>query len=167
MAAGVEKRRLGLGKVLGTENTSDLMTKHVDAKLLAEHCRCMGCELVAGRDELAPQVVQEIEDIVDFVEDVPSGLMTASASREPTTDKNHCAPESELCLPLSFFVRRSDGDHCRGGDERGQGNEPQSPMGGQLDRPRLYTSGQSPSWAPAVLFSIAVGAVSFEGRCLF
>ena len=45
----LRKRRLGLGKVLGTENPSDLMTKHVDAKLLAEHCRCMGCEFVAGR----------------------------------------------------------------------------------------------------------------------
>ena len=28
----LRKRRLGLGKVLGTENPSDLMTKHVDPK---------------------------------------------------------------------------------------------------------------------------------------
>ena len=33
----LRKRRLGLGKVLGTENLSDLMTKHVDSKLLGEH----------------------------------------------------------------------------------------------------------------------------------
>ena len=113
----LRKRRLGLGKVLGTENPSDLMTKHVDAKLLAEHCRCMGCEFVAGRAELAPQVVQEIEDLVDFVEDVPNGLMTVSESQKSTTDKTHCAQGSELCLPLKSFVCRSSDDHCRGGDE--------------------------------------------------
>ena len=39
------QRRLVLGKVLGTEHPSDLMTKHVDAKLLGDHVRCMGCEL--------------------------------------------------------------------------------------------------------------------------
>ena len=106
-----------MGKVLGTENPSDLMTKHVDAKLLAEHCRCMGCEFAAGRAELAPQVVQEVEDSVNFVEDIPTGLMTESESQESTTDENHCARESELCLPLKSVVRRLGDDHCRGGDE--------------------------------------------------
>ena len=48
--------------MLGTENPSDLMTKHVDAKLLGDHARRMGCECVAGRAELAPQIVQEVED---------------------------------------------------------------------------------------------------------
>ena len=33
----LRKLRLGLGKVLGTENPSDFMTKHVDSKLLSEH----------------------------------------------------------------------------------------------------------------------------------
>ena len=86
--------RLGLGKVLGTENPSDFMTKHVDSKLLGEHVRCMGCEFEPGRAELAPQVVQEIDEAVEFVDDVPSGLMTASASRESATYENHCALDS-------------------------------------------------------------------------
>ena len=93
------------------------MTTHVDSKLLAEHDRCMGCKFVAGRAELAPQVVQDIGDIVDFVEDVPGGLMSASASRESTTNKNHRAPDSELCLPLKNAGHRLTGDTCRGGDE--------------------------------------------------
>ena len=76
------------------------MTKHVDSKLLAEHVRCMGCTFVAGRAELAPQVVQDIDDVVEFVEDRPSGLMTASASRESATFENLCALDSELFLPL-------------------------------------------------------------------
>ena len=50
------------------------MTKHVDSKLLGDHVRCMGCEFVSGRAELAPQVVQEIDDAVDYIEDVPTGL---------------------------------------------------------------------------------------------
>ena len=59
----------------------------------------MGCEFVTVRAELAPQVVQEIDDVVGYVEDVPSGLMTASASRESATDENDCALDSEVCLP--------------------------------------------------------------------
>ena len=47
-----------MGKVLGTENPSDLMTKHVDSKLLGEHVRSMGCEFVDSRAELAPQIVR-------------------------------------------------------------------------------------------------------------
>ena len=39
-------KRLGIGKVLGTENPSDLMTKHVDSKLLGEHTQSMGYEFV-------------------------------------------------------------------------------------------------------------------------
>ena len=50
----LRKRRLGLGNVLGTENPSDLMTRYVDSKPLAEHVRCMGCGFAAGRAELAP-----------------------------------------------------------------------------------------------------------------
>ena len=61
------------------------------SKWLGEHVRCMGCEFVAGRAELAPQVVQQIDDAVDYVEDVPSGLMTVSASRASATDENHSA----------------------------------------------------------------------------
>ena len=52
-------------KVLGTENPSDRMTKHVDAKLLGDHVRSMGCEFMDGRAELAPQVVQNVEDFSD------------------------------------------------------------------------------------------------------
>ena len=55
------------------------MTKHVDSKLLAEHVRCIGCEFAAGRADVVPQVFQDIDDVVELVEDVPSGLMTASA----------------------------------------------------------------------------------------
>ena len=60
-------RRLGLGKVLGTENPSDLMTKHVDFKLVGEHVCSMVDEFATGRAELAPQVVQEIDDVVEHV----------------------------------------------------------------------------------------------------
>ena len=62
------------------------MTKHVDSKLLCEHVRCMGCEFAAGRAELAPQIVQEVEDVVDFVEDghgeSSGGLMTAPVNEQ-------------------------------------------------------------------------------------
>ena len=102
----LRQRRLGLSKVLGTENPSDLMTKHVDAKLLGEHIHSMGCEFAEGRAELAPQVVQGIEDsednrtedTVNTVEDdseiasegceserSPSGLMTAAATSDGST----------------------------------------------------------------------------------
>ena len=113
----LRQRRLGLGKVLGTENPSDLMTKHVDAKLLGEHVRAMGCEFKDGRAELAPQVVQQLEDFVDHVEDVPSGLMTASVSKRVATCKNHCATESEMCQEPNSFDRHPADVDCQGGDE--------------------------------------------------
>ena len=75
------------------ENPSDLMTKHVDSKLLGEHVRAMGCEFKDGRAELAPQVVQQLEDSVGHVEGVPSGLMTTSVSQWVATCKSHCAME--------------------------------------------------------------------------
>ena len=58
------------------------MTEHVDSKFLGERMRCMGARFATGRAEFALQVVQEIDDVVDYVEDVPGGLMTASASQE-------------------------------------------------------------------------------------
>ena len=93
----LRQRGLGFGKVLGTENPSDLMTKHVDAKLLGEHVRAMACEFKDDRADLAPQVVQQLDDVVDHVEDLPSGLMTASVSKRVATCKNHCATDSEMC----------------------------------------------------------------------
>ena len=113
----LRQRRLGLGKVLGTENPSDLMTKHVDAKLLGEHVRAMGCEFKDGRAELAPQVVQQLEDVVDHVEDVPSGLMTASVSNGVATYENHCATDSEMCQESNSFDRQLADTDCQGGDE--------------------------------------------------
>ena len=119
----LRQRRPGLGKVLGTENPSDLMTKHVDAKLLGEHVGCMGCEFVAGRAGLAPQVVQQFEDdAVGYVEDMSSGLMTASTGQESATCENHCALDSEVCLPLKFFDHRLVDDDCRVGDEASEGS---------------------------------------------
>ena len=92
----LRKRRLGLGKVLGTENTSDLMTKHVDSKLLGEHVRSMGCAFVKGRAELAPQIVQGI----DLVEDLSSGLITTS------TNEQLAAPRKPLRNGIVFTNRK-------------------------------------------------------------
>ena len=41
----------------------------------------------AGRAELAPQIVQEVEDVAEFSEDIPSGLMTASENEQSATHK--------------------------------------------------------------------------------
>ena len=113
----LRKRRLGLGKVLGTENPSDLMTKHVGSKLLGEHVRCMGCEFVGGRAELAPQVVQCTEDVIDLVEEESSGLMTTSTTEQLAAPENQCATGTEVCLPREICGHRLADFDCRGGDE--------------------------------------------------
>ena len=56
--------------MLGTENPSEPMIKHVDAKLLEEHVRSMGGEFMAGRAELAPQAAQWVEDGDDHGDNV-------------------------------------------------------------------------------------------------
>ena len=85
------------------------MTKHADGKLRGEHIRNMGCVFVAGRAELAPQVVQAVghefrdEDSADCVEDTLIGLMTNSMGEQSTTQgENHCAMERESCV---LFVK--------------------------------------------------------------
>jgi hypothetical protein len=142
----LRKRRLGLGKVLGTENPSDLMTKHVDSKLLGEHVRSMGCEFAAGRAELAPQVVQEIEDrveeedVANYIEDALGGLMTTPMEQQSAIPEIHCAGRSEVCLvglnkstadlfnsglvsvPEKLMSRRLVDDNCRDGDEAREGS---------------------------------------------
>ena len=73
----------------------------------------MGCEFVTGRAELAPQVVQEVgnkiesEDVIEYVEDALSGLMTTSMIEQSATRANHCAM-AEVCLPPGgLFVSSS------------------------------------------------------------
>ena len=57
----------------------------------------MGCEFITGRAELVPQVVQafgveiESEDVVSYVDDTLSGLMTTSMGEQSTTKRKHCA----------------------------------------------------------------------------
>ena len=77
----------------------------------------MGCEFAEGRAELAPQIVQGIEDVIDLVEDVSSGFMTTSTNEQLAAPEKHCATESEVCLPPRSFGHRLAGDSCRGGDE--------------------------------------------------
>ena len=144
------------------------MTKHVDSKLLNQHVRCMGCEFLPGRAELAPQVVQEVQDQVEYVEDNPSGRMTASEGPESTTNEVHCALGTELCLLEKCW---SAIDRRRlSGWRRGQGKEFQSSEGVQPSRPRSQSgdsNGRAPTRAPVLFFCFAVWAISFEGRCLF
>ena len=137
----LRKRRLGLGKVLVTENPSDLMTEHVDSKLLGEHVRDMGCEFLTGWAELTPQVVKafgveiESEDDVNYVDDTLSGLMTTSMGEQSTTQKHHCAMESEACLCLEELLsHRSVDDDCDGGDNAGEGVFNRLRGGNMIDR---------------------------------
>ena len=89
----------------------------------------MGCDFVAGRAELAPQVVQTIgdepedEDNADCVDDTLIGLMTNSMGEQSTTrGENHCAMETEVCLVCEeLAIHRSVDDDCKGGDEAGKG----------------------------------------------
>ena len=112
------------------------MTKHVDAKLLGEHVRSMGCEFTAGRAELAPQIVQEVEEEVDNIEDVerPSGLMTASASQQPAAQEIHCASETEVCLHRGSLVHRFLSESCRGGGEAGETSRNRQGQSNYVDR---------------------------------
>ena len=92
------------GKGASHRETIGPYDKARGSKLLGEHVRSMGGECVAGRAELAPQIVQEVEDVVDFVDDSPSRPMTASVSEQSAIHKIHCAIESEVCLPPGVWL---------------------------------------------------------------
>ena len=86
----LRRKRLGLQKVPGSDNPSDLMTKHVDFKVLEGHLQVLGLKSESGRAELAPQVVQEVHDeapppwqiaqvqVVQAVHDEAQGTATAA-----------------------------------------------------------------------------------------
>ena len=79
-----------------------------------------GASSWGGRAELAPQVVQEVDDAADYVEDLPTGLMTVSESQGSPITETHCTLDSELCLlSVSFedYDRRSNDDGCQGDEE--------------------------------------------------
>ena len=90
--------------MLGTENSSDPITKHSDDELISEHVRSMGCEIVASRTEFKPEFIQDIRggmdngDVVDFARDSVSGLMTTSMHEQSATQENHCATKSDVFL---------------------------------------------------------------------
>ena len=48
------EKRLSYGKVLGTDNPADLMTKHLTAAVIARHCSKMSAVFPSGRAETAP-----------------------------------------------------------------------------------------------------------------
>ena len=50
----VRKKRIGLEKVKGTENPTDLMTKFTDLATLDKLCALMGLEVKGGRAAAAP-----------------------------------------------------------------------------------------------------------------
>ena len=48
------EKRLSYGKVLGTDNPADLLTKHLTADVLGRHCSRMNATFPGGRAEKAP-----------------------------------------------------------------------------------------------------------------
>ena len=63
----VRKKQIGILKVKGTENPSDLMTKFTDFGTLDKLSAVMGLEVRAGRAEVAPEVAGSIEDDIEYV----------------------------------------------------------------------------------------------------
>ena len=132
----LRKKRLGLGKVLGTENPSDLMTKHVDAKTLDHHVRIMGCSIVSGRPELAPQVVQGIDE----VEAVYAELVGADVAedRSPTTAraKPLRTYRGESIEEELFVSSKLLGRYCKGHDFAGMGRNVEVARGSRASADR-------------------------------
>ena len=50
-------------KVPGKENTSDILTKGVDATTLVKHVHTMGFRTIGGRHKLAPMLTGEAPDV--------------------------------------------------------------------------------------------------------
>ena len=73
----MKDKQIGLLKVKGTENPSDLMIKFTDLATLDKLCAIMGLELRGGRSALAPEVAkgagkEEVNCVMD-VDDLGNG----------------------------------------------------------------------------------------------
>ena len=62
----VRQRRVHLEKVLGTENPSDLLTKHLDAKTIEKYMTKMGVVALEGRAGTAPELAQKAAKKVEL-----------------------------------------------------------------------------------------------------
>ena len=56
----LRQKRLGIQKVLGTENPSDAMTKFLDGVALSKMLGLMRCRFLEGRPESAPQLAVDV-----------------------------------------------------------------------------------------------------------
>ena len=52
----LRKKDFALAKILGADNPSDMLTKHVDRMLLSKHMRTLGLSYEGGRAESAPSI---------------------------------------------------------------------------------------------------------------
>ena len=97
------------------------MTKHVDAKTLDHHVRIMGCSIMSGRPELAPQVVQG----VDEVEAVYAELVGADVVEERSPMTARIKPlrtyRGESTENKLFVSPKLLGRYCKGHDFAGTG----------------------------------------------
>ena len=123
---------------------------------------------MAGRAELAPQIGQEVEDVVEFDEDSPSGLMTASASEQSTTPQINCATDSEVCLPPRSLVHRVIVEVVRVVTRHGRGS-PIAKGETTISTEATVEGFQRTSTIVGIRICLYVAcrAVSVEGRCLF
>ena len=52
----VREGEIVVGKVLGTDNPADALTKHIDAASMKKHVSAMGLDYEGGRAESAPEL---------------------------------------------------------------------------------------------------------------
>ena len=84
MQERLRKKQFWLFKVKGTENPADLFTKHLSSQNMTKCMRFMGAEFCRGRPEVAPNV-KEDEDLImdDGLEyDVPNEEFRTEAGED-------------------------------------------------------------------------------------
>ena len=92
------EKTLGFEKVPGTENPSDILTKHVPGVLLDEHLARMGLEVEAGRASSAP-TLSTLSRYRSSTSTTPTSTTTTSAtlraspSRAPAVHRGPVCPD--------------------------------------------------------------------------
>ena len=113
-----QKRVKGLNKVAGTENPSDMATKHVEYSALEHQLHLMNCKFLQGRPELAPQVVNyACEDDVNAMSDWGGETVTCGSNlvgeKGALSLARTCPPSSPTIGRFENEVSPQTAPNCR------------------------------------------------------
>ena len=90
MQQAVKDKQVGIAKVKGTENPSDLMTKFTDLATLEKLCTIMNLETRGGRATSAPKVAEDDRKVAGWTDEVVADVNAIDEVSDDDAAEDDC-----------------------------------------------------------------------------